>query len=221
MNLKLIKSIALNVPLRHLLLLLVSVLGTVNLCAAEAEQYYIEHMNCKQILVGDRWCRKHDVFTCNQTIHWTKGTQYMRVRSLVSQKVYHLTMAGFQEQRARTLQEFLVNTSSASTRGMGQQRHYSRVRHYLVDTLCFQAFDEPQSGVLTEAVWLRSDGQEVITPLRRTPDGTHYVVTRSILGRGTPPDSLQLDIRERSTQEDWVNRVYRHIPVICLPKKVK
>ena len=188
---------------------------------ANEELFRIEFMNCKRIQVGEKWLRRNDTFEDPKTIHWTNAKQYMRVRSLKTQKEFGLSMEVFAEAKVQNLRDYLMKTNSASTRGVARKLHYSQVRHYLVDSLHFQAFDAPQPDVVTEAVWQRPDGSEQVTTLERTEDNAFYVVKRDILGRGTPPDSLRLDIQERSTKENWTNRIYRQIPIRCLPQKVK
>lgn len=198
------------------------IMSVKTLDAMEPEMFRIEFMNCKKIQIGKEWLRTKETFMSDKVIQWENGRQYMRVRSLRDPNmVFGITYEGFKEMKVKTLYEFLVKTKSTSTRGKLFSRHYSQVRHYLVDTLLFQAYDEPQSDIVTEAVWLRPDGREKVTRLQRTTDNTFYIVNRNILDQGTIPDSLLLDIRERSSNDDWINRIYRQIPIICLPTTVK
>ena len=205
----------------HLLALFSFLLTATSLQAEEPDLYRIEFMNCKRIQVGEKWFRIHDVFDGKDTVRWKNGRQFMRVRNVKTQKEYALTLDGFEAAKVQTLHDFLIKTNSVSTRGFVGTRHYSQVVHYLVDSLHFQAFDDPQPDVVTEVVWKRLNGREQVTRIQRTSDNSYYIVTRAILGRGTPPDSLLLDIRERSIKEGWVNRVYHQIPVRCLPPKMK
>ena len=206
------------IPILTLLMLLLTV---VDLKAGNPEKYRIEFMNCKRILVGDKWLRVNDIFEDPMTIHWQNGKQFMRVRSLQTQKEYSLNKEMFVEAKVQNLHDFLFKSKSPSTRGYSFVLHYSQINHYLVDTLHFQAFDEPQPDVVTEAVWKKDDGSEQVTKLKRTTDNAFYIVTRKILGTGKAPDSLRLDIRERSIKENWTNRIYRQIPIRCLPLSIK
>ena len=210
-----------NIILR-LRILLVFMMTSLTLCAEEPVVFCIEFLNCKRIQIGNEWLKTHETFLSNKIIHWKNGRQYMRVRSLNNpKKVYGVTMEGFKEAKVQTLHDFLVKTNSTSSRGDMTSKHYSKVRHYLVDTLLFQAFDKLQSDVLIEAVWKKEDGTEQVTRLQRTSDNAFYIVTRDILGQGTYTDSILLDIRERPANNDWTNRVYRNIPIRCLPLVIK
>ena len=207
---------------KHIILtLLMLIPAVVKLQAGEPEKYRIEFMNCKRILVGNKWLKNNDTFEDPMTIHWKNGKQYLRVRSLKTQKEYGLNMDAFIEAKVQNLRDFLIKTNSVSTRGRSRFQHYSQVVHYLVDSLQFQAFEEPQPDVVTEAIWQQRNGSKHVTPIQRTPDNKFYIITRDVLGAETPPDSLLLDIQERSIKENWRNRVYRQIPIRCLPIEVE
>ena len=206
----------------YVILILVMLMFVINkLQAGEPEKYRIEFMNCKRILVGDKWLKQFDTFDSSMKIHWKNGRQYLRVRCLKNQKEYGLNMDSFIEAKVQTLSDFLIKSNSVSTRGYSSSQHYSQVRHYLVDSLHFQAFDEPQSDVVTEAIWQHPDGKKYVTPVQRTSDDAFYIITRETLGFSNPPDSLFLDIQERSTKDNWTNRIYRKIPIRCLPLKTE
>lgn len=189
--------------------------------------YIITFLNTKTIQIGDRQLRKGDTFYSGQTIHWKKDNRHtMRVRVIGKDGKPHgeeitCNREGFCKYKQKgllSLFDYLTQERSLGTRGKQERKdHYSYKTHYLIDTLMLPT--KATSVVLpAEAIWKHHD-KEIITPISRSHDGRFYVISLDIYANCKPRD-IKLSIRERDAEIEWINFVYRDIPIMFIPSSL-
>ncbi|MBR3079384.1 MAG: hypothetical protein IKH01_06160 [Prevotella sp.] len=182
-----------------------------------AKKYRIlELINCNSIKIGKRVLKEQSVFDDRDTIYWKSSSEAMRViDSFGVKRVY--AEKGFVKYKVASLAAFLTKEKGLAGRGRSQGPvHYRNRDYYLVDSLHFKANTEQDTTLVTEAMW-SSDDKQVITRIQRTEDGKFYVITPEIFGDQTPRDIL-LNIRERDEDYEYIDNVYKAIPVIYIPR---
>lgn len=204
----------------RIVFLFILLMNTVHTSAKEPELYKITFLNTKSIKIGDRILHRGDVFSDNQTIYWTDARQMMRV---VKANVKYspeetITKYGFRKYESKGVQsllDYLTQEHFLGTRDIVKQtRHYSEYDHYLADTLLFPVRNA-NPALRVEAVWLHK-GKEIVTPIKMTEDKRFYIISLEVYGKKKPRD-IKLGIREVNDELEWMNQVYRDIPIVYIP----
>lgn len=209
----------------QLLLRIKMVLFVLFLCFSSvlfSKNYRIVTLNTYSIKIGNRMLHEQDVFSDTEEIHWKDLRQMMEVQNVDNPSEKHtLTKHGFMEYKkegVKTLSGF-IKIQSLGTRDLNSgKKHYSEIYHYLVDTLMFPTTTREDASIRCEAVWVKGKNQ-MVTPLKRSPDGKFYIISLDIF-KGTKPCDINLDIREVNDQINWINNVYKCIPIVYIPKRL-
>lgn len=186
-----------------------------------AKKFQIQKLwNCKSIRIGEKRLKEKSIFDDSQDIHWTNALQLMEVVDIENGNVIRVTQRGFEKYEAKTLAELMTKEKSLGHRSYTNGKEYYANRdYYLIDSLHFAVLDEIDDKCISEVVWKYKD-QEVVSPIKRTDDGKFYIVTPDIFGSFTPCD-VDIDIRDRATDQDWINNVYHRIHIIFIPQLKK
>lgn len=189
--------------------------------AQEDEKYkIIDLVNCNSIRIGKRVLCEEDTFNYGEPVYWKSADEAMRLESKTGQKRM-FAQDGFVKYKVKSLKDFLAKEKSLAGRGALKETAYYRNRnYYLVDSLHFKVSDDMDSTLIAEAIWSQANGQQTVTRIKKTEDGKYYVVTPEIF-EGQPQHSIQLSIRERDEDYDYIDNVYRSLPIIYIPRKDK
>ena len=186
-----------------------------NLGNLAAKNYRILKLwNCKNIRIGNKIMKKGSVFSDHQMIYWTDARQLIMVEPINGGSALKISKHGFDKYEAKTLIELLTKEKNMGHRSL-LGKHYTDRDYYLADSLHFKVIDKTNKGFIAEAVW-ENEGNQIVTPIERTPDGQYYIITPRIFGQYTPRD-IHLDIRERDISIDLINYVYRQVSIIYIP----
>lgn len=188
---------------------------------ANAQEYkIIDLVNCSSIKIGKRVLYEEDKFNFGEPVYWKSADEAMRLKSNAGE-IRMFAQEGFIKYKAKSLKDFLAKEKGLAGRGVFNGTvHYRDRDYYLVDSLHFKARNSQDSTLIAEAVWSHKDGQQMVTRIQRTEDGKYYVITPEILGNH-PQHSILLSIRERDEDYDYIDNVYRDIPIIFIPRKDK
>lgn len=190
--------------------------------AQEDEEYkIIDLVNCNSIRIGKQVLYEEDTFKYGEPVYWKSADEAIRLRNMSSGEERMFAQDGFVKYKVKSLKDFLAKEKSLAGRGAPQgTAYYHNRNYYLVDSLHFKASDDRDSTLIAEAVWGHENGQQIVTRIQRTEDGKYYVVTPEIFG-DQPQRSIQLSIRERDEDYDYIDNVYRNITIIYIPRKDK
>ncbi len=187
-----------------------------------SKNYRILFLNTNSIRIGNKVLHEQDVFSDTEEIHWKDLRQMMEVQNVSNPSEKHtLTKHGFIECKkdgVKSLLDFIKVQSLGTRNTEGGKKHYSEIYHYLVDTLMFPTTTREDSSIRCEAAWIKGK-KEIVTPVKRSPDGRFYIISLDIY-KGKKPCDINLDIREVNEQIKWVNNVYKGIPIVYIPKRL-
>ena len=188
---------------------------------ANAQEYkIIDLVNCSSIKIGKRVLYEEDIFNFGEPVYWKSADEAMRLMSNAGE-IRMFAQEGFIKYKVKSLKDFLAKEKGLAGRGVFNGTVNYRDRdYYLVDSLHFKARNNLDSTLIAEAVWSLKDGQQMVTRIQRTEDGKYYVITPEIFG-DHPQHSTLLSIRERDEDYDYIDNVYRDIPIIFIPRKDK
>ena len=189
--------------------------------ATNAQEYkIIDLVNCSSIKIGKQVLYEEDKFNYGEPVYWKSADEAMRLKSNTGE-IRMFAQDGFVKYKVKSLKEFLAKENSLAGRGAIKGTvHYRNRDYYLVDSLHFKANDDMDSTLIVEAIWSYADGQQKVTRIQRTEDSKYYVVTPEIFGNH-PQHRILLSIRERDEDYDYIDNVYRDIPIIYIPRKYK
>lgn len=199
-------------------LLIITLLLTVFCTGSFAKRLTIIALrNCTSIMIGRKTLKKGDSFESWQIVHWNNGRQLLLVRDELG-RTCRMTHKGFQKYNVKTPDEYFIAEQALGTRSYGVfPSHYALRDHYLTtqrsDTLMFPVLSVMSEDMHVEAVWMDSNGQDVVTPVDMTADGKFYIVSPLIWGNREPKDVI-LTIRESSSDGSWIDNIYQGIHIV-------
>ena len=192
---------------------------------SQSQTFQIVNLICaKSVQIGTKKMKEGDQFDGKEVIYWTNGRQLLEAVEIVNGKssgeIYKVSKKGFEKYNVKTLSDYWFKVKDLGHRSVADNyRHYRDDYIYLIDTLNIPTRGNSEQDVVIEAVWEYND-TPVVTPIMRTSDGKHYIVTTSIYAEYIPQD-VYLTIRERNTRINFINTVYSNIPIIFIPAKLK
>ena len=189
---------------------------------ANAQEYKIvDLVNCSSIRIGNRVLCEEDSFYYGEPVYWKSADEAMRLENSKTGEKRMFAQDGFVKYKVKSLKDFLAKERILAGRGaLKGTTYYRDQNYYLVDSLHFKANDNMDSTLIVEAIWSYGHGRQEVTRIQRTEDGKYYVVTPEIFG-DHPQHSILLSIRERDEDYDYIDNVYRDIPIIYIPRKDK
>lgn len=185
-----------------------------------AEKYKIVKIEQgSSIIIGGVKKKENDTFDDTEKIDWSNNAWIrIHIKCIRTGREEFHNLGELIINKDKTIKE--ANQRMAKLAAKGRSGVYQR-NYCLSDSVHIQAYDEEMENVQTIAEWVTIKGDTISSPVYRTSDNRHYIITSSIYQGQTPPDSILLTIRQISADRNYNNLVYRDLKVFHIPYKEK
>ena len=105
-----------------------------------ADDYKILQLNTPHVKIGNKICKKGDVFSDREIVYWSKAGQAFKAMNVKTKKEQLFTKSEFQKKGAKTIKDFYLRTNHLSTRELVGLRDLEELlvdTFFLADTIEF------------------------------------------------------------------------------------
>ena len=102
-----------------------------------ADNYKILQMNTKNIKIGQRICKKGDVFSDDSIIHWSNGKQAIKAQNQETKKIQLFVSMDFQKKQSKSIRDYYIKNNQLSSRifGLAGMEEELSGTFFLLDTI--------------------------------------------------------------------------------------
>lgn len=174
-----------------------------------ADNYKILQMNTQTIKIGNRVCKKGDVFSDDSTIVWTKEKQAFKAQNIETKKIVLFTEPDFKAKNSMTIKDYYLKTNHLSTRDasltLSELSELLDDTFYLLDTI---RIESPIPLDSTRSYHVRYMQNEEVVESVLPSNNDRFMFVRSLFESCDSAANEEINVsvffRSKSVDEDYV-----------------
>lgn len=183
-----------------------------------ADDYKILQMNTPSIRIGNRVCKKGNVFSSSSVIHWTKSKQAFKAKNLKTKKIKLFAEPEFRANNCNTIDFFLKNNRTSSRSGLDfeDMKEILSDTYYMIDTLSIESPAVPTTETQYFCISYIYNGQEHKERLSLSADG--LIIVRSMFPKKLEEITVSVAYHKDGIAEDYP--ITDKMRIVFIPKRL-
>lgn len=182
-----------------------------------ADNYKILQMNTSSVKIGNRECKKGDVFSDDSVIVWTKEKQAIKAQNLQTKEIHLFTEIVFKKQNVKTIKEYFIKTNRMSSRiwGFSELSEQLNDTFFLLDTIRIES-PIPLDSTRNYLIQYYYANTERTKILQNEDD--HFIICRNLFEICDSINEYKVRVlyRARNVREDYLITDSMHIIILPL-----
>ena len=188
--------------------------------SAWADNYMILQMNTKTVKIGNRVCKKGDVFSDSSHIDWSDSMQALKTQNLQTKKIKLFVADDFQKKHSKSIIDYYIKNKRQSSRITGLEKMKKTLSNtfYLLDTINIET-DIRVDSICYFYVAFQEEGNEVHKALPK--DGNYLILDRIMFQNANKYSEMKLTMFYscKGLEKDY--QVTDSMRIVFIPKKIK
>ena len=147
-----------------------------------ADDYKILQMNTSFVKIGNKICKKGDVFSDDSIIEWSKEKQAVKAQNLQTKEIHLFVESAFKAKNSKTIKEYYLKRNHLSTRSVlifsELSEYLNSNTFYMLDTI---RIESPIPLDSTRSYYMVYDGCEKEEKYQLQSDNSCFFILRSQL----------------------------------------
>lgn len=174
-----------------------------------ADDYKILYMNTSSVKIGNRECRKGDLFSSDSIIVWTKERQAIKAQNLRNKEIFLFTERAFKSNNSMTMtiREYLFKTKHMSARATGLSlSELSELLNDTFDLLDTIRFESPVPMDSTRSYYIQYIKNDSTIEKKLPTEQDVIILSRTIFENcdSIEERNVRILFRSKSINEDYI-----------------